>query len=136
MKGGSQPISRVLSWATIPLGCISLYTSSNLPEPRAGRTIGFLFGLAPSGVYLCRGLLPSARCALTAPFHPYQLKKLTSAVIFCGTFRRFTPPRRYLALYPMEPGLSSVNQLQRLPSQLPGIGYHFTAVFQGQNENN
>ena len=65
----SWPISRVLSWATIPLGCLSPDTSSNLPEPGAGRTNGFLFGLAPSGV--CRaGLLPDSRCALTAPFHP------------------------------------------------------------------
>ena len=27
--------------------------------------------------------------------------------IFCGTFRRLTPPRRYLAPRPVEPGLSS-----------------------------
>ncbi len=27
--------------------------------------------------------------------------------IFCCTFRRLSPPRRYLALCPMEPGLSS-----------------------------
>jgi hypothetical protein len=29
-----------------------------------------LFGLAPGGVYLAT--LPRARCALTAPFHPYR----------------------------------------------------------------
>ena len=34
--------------------------------------IGFLFGLAPSGVYHRHRLLPAARCALTAPFHPYR----------------------------------------------------------------
>ena len=41
--------------------------------------------------------------------------------IFCGTFHRFTPSRRYLALYPVEPGLSSADNqshLQRLPGQL------------------
>lgn len=27
--------------------------------------------------------------------------------IFCGTFRRLTTPRRYLAVHPVEPGLSS-----------------------------
>ena len=48
---------------------------------------------------------------------------------FCCTFRRLTPPRRYLALCPMEPGLSSpmhrailkrISQLtpERLSSQL------------------
>lgn len=46
----SQPISRVLSRAIIHLGCISLYISSDLPEPSADHTIRFLFGLAPSGV--------------------------------------------------------------------------------------
>ena len=34
--------------------------------------------------------------------------------IFCGTFRRLAPPRRYLAPCPMEPGLSSI--LHRLPT--------------------
>ena len=43
--------------------------------------------------------------------------------IFCGTSHRLTPSRRYLALYPLEPGLSSINNLsclQRLPGQLGG----------------
>jgi len=67
----SWPISRVLSWTTIPLGCLSPNTSSNLPDLNAGRAKEVLFGLAPSGV--CRaGLLPDSRCALTAPFHPYR----------------------------------------------------------------
>jgi hypothetical protein len=30
--------------------------------------------------------------------------------LFCGTFRRLTPPRRYLASRPTEPGLSSAPQ--------------------------
>ena len=29
--------------------------------------------------------------------------------IFCGTFHRLTPSRSYLALYPLEPGLSSID---------------------------
>jgi hypothetical protein len=41
------------------------------------------------------------------------------AVSFCCTSRRLAPPRRYLALCPLEPGLSSLELLQRrLPSQL------------------
>ncbi len=72
---------------------------------------GFLFGLAPSGVYLAvrcchrRGaLLP----------HPFTLTGLIVLVIklrrytLCCTFRRLSPPRRYLALCPVEPGLSSI----------------------------
>ena len=92
----------------------------------------------------CHGLLPAARCALTAPFHPYRFWfACTQKVIrhlerrrfaFCCTFRRFTPPRRYLALCPMEPGLSSpmhrailkrITQLtpERLSSQLRRAHY-------------
>ena len=52
-------------------------------------------------------LLPAVRCALTAPFHPYLLYKTDRRYVFCGTFRRFTPPRYYLAPCPAEPGLSS-----------------------------
>ena len=49
-------------------------------------------------------LLPAVRCALTAPFHPYHLTWRSS---LCCTCRQLTLPRRYLASYPMEPGLSS-----------------------------
>ena len=78
----------------------------------------------------CRNLLPAARCALTAPFHPYLYSRTNHRrSALCGTFRRLPPPRRYLALYPLEPGLSSglppfkrmrisENSEQRLPSQL------------------
>jgi len=50
-------------------------------------------------------LLPAMRCALTTPFHPYPAE--AGRYIFCGTFRRLSPPRRYLASCPAEPGLSS-----------------------------
>ena len=55
----------------------------------------------------CRGVLPPARCALTAPFHPYRRRLGPRRYIFCGTFRGLAPPRRYLAPCPLEPGLSS-----------------------------
>ncbi len=103
----SSPISRVLSWTVIHLGPASPQTSSNLPESSAGHAIGFLFGLAPGGVYHRRGLLPATRCALTAPFHPYRRPKALRRYAFCCTFRRLAPPRRYLAPCPVEPGLSS-----------------------------
>ncbi|MGJ8513679.1 hypothetical protein LMG33810_001542 [Carnimonas sp. LMG 33810] len=77
---------------------------------------------APTGAYsvLLRvgftmpRLLPAARCALTAPFHPCRqpaktgLRRRSS---LCCTFRRLAPPRGYLALCPMEPGLSSPDAL-------------------------
>ena len=53
--------------------------------------------------------LPQARCALTAPFHPYPTgTRPARRYIFCGTGRRLAPPRRYLASCPAEPGLSSI----------------------------
>jgi hypothetical protein len=57
----------------------------------------------------CHRVLPPARCALTAPFHPYRPDscKPDRRYIFCCTFRRLTPPRGYLAPCPVEPGLSS-----------------------------
>ena len=54
----------------------------------------------------CHELLPVARCALTAPFHPYRRYALRRSTLCC-TFRGLSPPRRYLALCSAEPGLSS-----------------------------
>lgn len=65
---GSWPISRVLSWATIPLGCTSPYTSSNLPESNAGHANGLLFGLAPSGVYHATNCYQLRGALLPHPF--------------------------------------------------------------------
>jgi len=79
--------------------------------PHIRRYINLYLALLQAGFAL-PDLLPSLRCALTAPFHPYFLKRklLKKRSIFCGTFRKFTLPRRYLALYPKEPGLSSKKQ--------------------------
>src|SRR5512146_1945804 len=51
-------------------------------------------------------LLPEARWALTPPFHPYH-PVARGRFVFCGPVRRLAAPRRYLAVYPMELGLSS-----------------------------
>jgi hypothetical protein len=104
----SQPISRVLSWTVIHLGRASPHASSDLPGARdAGHAIAPYLVLLRVGFTMPR-LLPRARCALTAPFHPYQRRTLRR-YIFCGTFRRLAPPRRYLAPCPVEPGLSSAS---------------------------
>ena len=75
-------------------------------------------------------LLPEARCALTAPFHPYLFSRTNHRrSALCCTGRRLSPPRCYLALYPVEPGLSSAlhpierkrtmeTSVQRLSGQL------------------
>jgi len=101
----SQSISRVLSRAVIYLGCLSPGTSSSLPKLSAGHTIEFLFGLAPSGVYLAVSCY-QLRGALLPHLFTLTLNK-SGRFLFCGTFRKLALPRRYLALYPMEPGLSS-----------------------------
>ena len=109
-KGGSRPISRVLSWAAIPLGPASPQDSSDQPGNDAGHVMVPLLGLAPGGV--CRaGLLPDSRCALTAPFHPCLIPlRGHRRSAFCCTVRRLAPPRRYLAPCPVEPGLSSARE--------------------------
>lgn len=86
-----------------------------------------LFGLAPDGVYHRHRLLPAARCALTAPFHPYlcpqtEIWEGHRRSTLCCTFRRLAPPRRYLASYPMEPGLSST--LPKKNSDCPANSRH------------
>ena len=128
LRRESRPISRVLSRTAIHLGHASPHASSDLPGSRAGRTSGSSPSL-PYLVLLRVGftlplLLPAARCALTAPFHPYPAatRRRAGRYIFCGTFRRLAPPRRYLAPCPVEPGLSSprIAAEQRLPGRLNG----------------
>ena len=59
-------VSRVLSWATIPLGCASPRSSSDLPGSPCGphvaafRPPASLFGLAPGGVCRAVGVAASA----------------------------------------------------------------------------
>ena len=109
----SQPISRVLSWTIIHLGSASLLTSSDLPEPSASHTDGFLFGLAPNGVcrathcYQARGALLPHPFTLTCP----APKRMNRRSTLCCTFRGLSPPRRYLAFCSVEPGLSSIRCL-------------------------
>jgi hypothetical protein len=69
----SWPVSRVLSWTIIPLGQQSLIGSSNLPVPNAGRAIREPIWSCSGWSLPCHPLLPAMRCALTAPFHPYQV---------------------------------------------------------------
>jgi hypothetical protein len=114
-EGGSQPISRVLSWATIHLGYASPRTSSSLPGgtcgPHARREAACppIWPCSRRGLP-CRRVLPPTRCALTAPFHPCRplLAKGRRRSALCCTFRGLTPPRHYLAPRPLEPGLSSM----------------------------
>jgi len=70
-KKKSRPVSRVLS---LDSHSSRLTVADELKQPtreRRGPRHAPLFGLAPGGVYRATRRCPRARCALTAPFHPY-----------------------------------------------------------------
>ena len=114
LKKRSQPISRVLSWAIIHLGCASPRTSSDLPGSHVWATRAAqirrpvppapLFGLAPGGV--CRAAECCHRRGALLP-HPFTLTgplcRGLRRFAFCCTFRGLAPPRRYLAPCPGSP---------------------------------
>ena len=81
-RGGSRPISRVLSRAIIHLGRTSPCASSDLPgspcgpQERARRPARFPIWSCSRWGLPCRRVLPPARCALTAPFHPCRPQHL------------------------------------------------------------
>ena len=121
-KYASRPVSRVLYGMspamTIPLGRPSLGVSSNQPGQRRGNAPAAALRRAacrPYSVLLPAGfavppLLPGARCALTAPFHPC-LGASPAAVCFLWHCP-WGCPRRTLsgAVFSMEPGLSSAGR--------------------------
>ena len=74
-------------------------------------------------------LLPIARCALTAPFHPYlRTGGLLSAALSVGS----RPPGVTWRSDPLEPGLSSVAMRQRSSDQLAGETKGITPLPQAQ----
>ncbi len=90
---------------------------SDLPESTAGHSSWIpIWSCSEWGLPSPR-LLPAARCALTAPFHPYPIE-MRRRFPFCCTFRRLAPPRRYLALCPLEPGLSSLHSSESTSDRL------------------
>ncbi len=111
LKYESRSISRVLSWTIIHLRCLSPDTLSDLPENHVDhmrlKNNPFSYLVLLRAGFTMPFMLPSTRCALTAPFHPYPYKY--RRFIFCCTFHGLTPSRRYLAPCPMEPGLSSID---------------------------
>jgi len=74
-----------------------------------------LFGLAPGGVCPAAGIAAGAVRSYRT-FSPLPRPRARRC-IFCGTFHRLAPSRRYLAPCPVKPGLSSV-QSQRPSGRL------------------
>ena len=108
----SRPVSRVLSRTIIPLESPSPATSSGLPGSAGGHPLPLAWRLpylallqvgfaVPPNV--ATGAVRSYRTVSPLPASLLTLRRF----IFCCTFRRLTPPRRYLAPRPQEPGLSS-----------------------------
>src|SRR5690242_9833942 len=95
----------------ISLGWLSPATSRGLPAAQTTRAGSrCLLGLAPTGGYRAT---PVARRAVGSypTVSPLPLDKGRS--VFCGPFRRLSAPRRYLAVCPVELGLSSMRPFSR-----------------------
>ena len=123
MRKPEPAISRVLSSTTIHLGQPSPTASSNLPGSPLGTGGGPfrptpLFGLAPGGVYRAANCCQSRGALLP---HLFTLTDRGRRYIFCGTFRGLTPPRRYLAPCPKEPGLSSAAETAAIVWPTPAL---------------
>jgi len=84
-------------------------------EPRLEpESSGTLFGLASGGVYPATSVTRSA----VRSYRTFSPLPRTRRYIFCGTFRRLSPPRRYLAPCSAKSGLSSTSWCwQRLSGQ-------------------
>src|SRR6266568_1466646 len=95
----------------ISLGWLSPATSRGLPAAPATRAGSrCLLGLAPTGGY--RAASVAGRAVGSYPtVSPLPLDKGRS--VFCGPFRRLSAPRRYLAVCPVELGLSSIRPFNR-----------------------
>jgi len=68
-----------------------------------------LFGLAPAGGYPATTVTSGAvgSYPTVSPLPGYRANPRPGRFLFCGPIRRLAAPRRYLAAYPVELGLSS-----------------------------
>ena len=96
----------------IPLGPRSPGASRDLPGSLGGPPSGApLFGLAPGGVFRAADVAADTGELLPHPFTLTVAEPRRSG--FCGTFRGVSPPGRYPAPCPVEPGLSSSGVARR-----------------------
>jgi hypothetical protein len=124
----------------IPLGRPSPDASSNQPERPARRT-GLKRAARPCRSYsvlLPAGLampptLPPARCALTAPFHPYRpaasCERSTGGLLSVALSLGSPPPDVIRRRVSVEPGLSSARRATAVqPTGALGLGERFWAA--------
>jgi len=72
VKSGSRPVSRVLSWAIIPLGCASPRTSSSLPGSTRGPRAAACAACFPIWPCSRRGLPCRLRCRRRGALLPHH----------------------------------------------------------------
>ena len=113
----SQPVSRVLSRIIIHLGWKSPSSLKQPTRKRRGQRHSFPiwscsgWGLPCRHCYQQRGALLPHHFTLTSP----TFTNVNWRFPFCCTCRGLTPPRRYLAPCPAEPGLSSSRRSSKRP---------------------
>lgn len=118
----SPPVSRVLSWTIIFLGCLLPDTSRDLPESTAGHRIALCSVLLRMGFTWSLSVTRKAVSSyLTfAPLPQKTRNRVFAAVYFCCTFLGVASTGRYPASCPGELGLSSQAAFQLLPARSSG----------------
>jgi len=111
-------VSRILSWVIISLGPLLPTASSCLPKgssPKwrngAGRSSPSYLALLQTG-FAVPARLPGTAVGSYPTISPLPAdctcaNKIYRRFVFCGTFRRVSPPGSYPASCPVESGLSS-----------------------------
>jgi len=119
----SRPVSRVLSRTIIPLESPSPATSSGLPESTGGHPLPLAWRLSYLALLqvgfavppnVATGAVRSYRTVSPLPASLLTLRRF----VFCCTFRRLTPPRRYLA--PCPQGARTFLHISRETQRSPG----------------
>ena len=103
-KFKSQPVSRVLSRIIIHLDWKSPPSLKRPTRKRRGPRHGFPIWSCSGWGLPCRSCYHSRGALLP---HPFTLTSRNWRSTLCCTGRGLSPPRRYLAPCPVEPGLSS-----------------------------
>ncbi len=80
-----------------------------------------LFGLAPTGGYRATAVTSGAvgSYPTVSPLPSVSLAASSGRSVLCGPFRHLAVPRRYLAVYPLELGLSSTVEPRLLKTPRP-----------------
>ena len=105
----SRPVSRVLSLDShSSRPCVAARLEQPTREQRGPRQCSPIWSCSEWGLPCHAALSPRAvRSYRTVSPLPRMPRGTVRRFALCCTFRRLTPPRRYLALCPVEPGLSS-----------------------------